>query len=228
LEGGRVLAPTGENKVVVPWSEALRYGQKKNGYHGGISLQEMVIPLCLLIPPGAAQPDGYRLVGPSFPDWWELSGALTTPRAAEPKPSPEKSTVPRKAKKAASDQRQVTLFEEEPEQTGHTNPPTIDWIEPILSSSLFRAQKQLAARATLRDDEIRTLLEALAERGGKISKPALAQRLGLPLMRVSGFVNAARRLLNIDQVTVLILDETEGTVMLNRELLEKQFREAKP
>jgi len=29
LEGGRVLTPTGETQVVVPWSETLRYGQKR-------------------------------------------------------------------------------------------------------------------------------------------------------------------------------------------------------
>ena len=45
----------------------------------------------------------------------------------------------------------------------------------------------------------------------------------MPLMRVSGFVNAARRLLNIDQAAVITLDETEGAVTLNRTLLDTQF-----
>ena len=45
----------------------------------------------------------------------------------------------------------------------------------------------------------------------------------MPLMRVSGFVSAARRLLNVDQAPVLTLDEAEGTVALNRALLETQF-----
>ena len=42
-------------------------------------------------------------------------------------------------------------------------------------------------------------------------------------VRVSGFVSAARRLLNVDQAPVLSLDEAEGTVGLNRALLETQF-----
>ena len=38
---------------------------------------------------------------------------------------------------------------------------------------------------------------------------------------VSGFINAAKRVLNVDQAAVLVLDETAGTVELNRELLAR-------
>ena len=58
-----------------------------------------------------------------------------------------------------------------------------------------------------------------------MSKAALAQRLGLPLLRISGFINAARRLLNVDQANVLALDEAEGSITLNRVLLETQFKD---
>jgi hypothetical protein len=224
LEGGRVLAPTGERQVVVPWSESLRYSQKKNGYHGGISLQEMIVPICLLT--AGAVPEGYRLVGPSFPVWWESLVPSTVAAPVEktiPPLFPEQLTKIKKV--PTSDNRQKTLFDDE--EAFQAEPHKLeDWIESLLSSSMFRSQKQLAARAALRDDEIRHLLEALEERGGKMSKPALAQRLGLPLMRVSGFVNAARRLLNVDQVNVLTLDEADGSITLNRALLETQFKEA--
>jgi len=98
-----------------------------------------------------------------------------------------------------------------------------DWIAALLASTAFLSQKQWVARAGVTDDEIRALLEALSERGGKVSKQALAARLGMPLLRVSGFVSAARRLLNVDQAPVLTLDEAEGTVGLNRALLATQF-----
>lgn len=224
LEGGRVLTPTGETRVVVPWTESLRYGPKKNGYHGGISLQEMVVPIGILTPPGIAPPAAYRQIGPSFPEWWER----TVPAAMAVPIVPARllgTPLPiRKTKKpAASDRRQENLFgevaEKPPQRSGD------DWIASLLASSLYQNQRQLAARATLKDEEIRALLEALAERGGKLSKAALAQRLNLPLMRVSGFINAARRLLNVDQASVLSLDETEGSVTLNRDLLDTQFRE---
>jgi len=41
---------------------------------------------------------------------------------------------------------------------------------------------------------------------------------------VSGFINAAKRVLNVDQAAVLVLDETAGTVELNWEWLARQFR----
>jgi hypothetical protein len=97
-------------------------------------------------------------------------------------------------------------------QTVQTKSAESDWIAGLLVSSVFVSQKQWVARAAVKDDEIRALLEALSERGGKISKAALAGRLSMPLMRVSGFVNAARRLLNVDQAPVIMLDETEGSV----------------
>jgi hypothetical protein len=37
-------------------------------------------------------------------------------------------------------------------------------------------------------------------------------------------LSAARRVLNVDQATVLLVDEVAGTVELNRVLLLQQFR----
>ncbi len=53
-----------------------------------------------------------------------------------------------------------------------------DWIGSLLASPIYASQRQLAARVALHDDKMRTLLEALTERGGKLSRSALANRLG--------------------------------------------------
>jgi len=179
----------------------------------------MVVPLCILVPGDA--PIGYRLIGPSFPDWWEAAVYPASGQALSQSPAGQA----KKPKKPATlDKRQGHLFGETP--TLELIPAIADdWIGRVLASSMFQSQKQLAARAALKDEEVRQLLEALTERGGKLSKAALAQRLGLPLMRISGFVNAARRLLNVDQVNVLALDEAEGSITLNRGLLDAQFGE---
>jgi hypothetical protein len=71
---------------------------------------------------------------------------------------------------------------------------------------------------------MRRLLAALDERGGKLSRVALAQRLALPELRLGGLLSAARRLLNLDQAPVLVVDEAAGTVELNLMLLRQQFR----
>lgn len=229
LSGGRVMAPNGQQQVVVPWSEALRYGSRKNGYHGGISLQEMLVPITVLTT-GGSVPEGFRYAPSALPAWWELavlSGPPQTSAGAqatlkEPAGEPIKKAKP----PSAADSRQHALFElpvADAPQTVQTKSAEPDWIAGLLVSSVFVSQKQWVARAAVKDDEIRALLEALSERGGKISKAALAGRLSMPLMRVSGFVNAARRLLNVDQAPVIMLDETEGSVSLNRGLLDTQF-----
>jgi hypothetical protein len=224
LSGGRVLAPSGQQQVVVPWSETLRYGSRKNGYHGGISLQEMLVPIAVLTTGGSA-PEGFRYAPSALPAWWDLA-VLTRPTQEYAGSQARLKEPAKKAKTPSADTLQHPLFElpaAEAAQQKQPSPPDSDWIAGLLVSSVFVSQKQWVARAAVKDDEIRALLEALSERGGKISKAALAGRLSMPLMRVSGFVNAARRLLNVDQAPVIMVDETEGSVSLNRALLDTQF-----
>jgi hypothetical protein len=56
-----------------------------------------------------------------------------------------------------------------------------------------------------------------------MTRVALAQRLGVPAFRLTGLVAATRRLLNVDGLQVLDVDDASGTVILNRPLLEQQF-----
>ena len=69
IEGSRVQAATGQKRIVVPWSETVRYGSKKNGYHGGVSLQEAVVPVGVFVGPGEKL-DGWERVAVSYPPWW--------------------------------------------------------------------------------------------------------------------------------------------------------------
>jgi hypothetical protein len=68
FEGGRVLAPQGERRVVLPWSEAVRYGSKRRGYHGGATPQEVVAPLVVLT--ASTVPAGWCEAPPVQPEWW--------------------------------------------------------------------------------------------------------------------------------------------------------------
>ncbi len=62
----------------------------------------------------------------------------------------------------------------------------------------------------------------------KLSRAALAQRLSLPEIRLGGMLSAVRRMLNVDQAPVLVIDEAAGTVELNIALLHQQFRVGGP
>lgn len=208
LDGGRVRAPGGGSRIVCAWSEHLRYSSKKNGYHGGVSPQEVVVPLSVFVQPLGCL-NGWKPAPPSQPEWWE--DTIVAPNAATP-------ARPSVAKPRRKDEATPDLFGGEPPVA------PLDWIAKLLACSTYQQQRQLAARVAPPDEKIRRLLESLDARGGKLGKAALAQRLGIPLMSVSGFVNAARRVLNVDQSAVLSLDEVAAQIEFNRELLEVQFQ----
>jgi len=96
-------------------------------------------------------------------------------------------------------------------------------VAKLLVSAVYASQRQLAARVALPDEQMRRLLVSLDERGGKLSRAALAQRLGIPELRLGGVLSAARRLLNVDQFPILVAEEISGTVEFNRTLLDEQF-----
>jgi PglZ domain len=215
FDGGRVKAAAG-SAVVCAWSEGVRHGAKKNGYHGGVSAQEVVVPLSVFTPRNMPL-KGWQVAAAPQPDWWAPLESAVPPLAPE---APAFSRKPPKPKPVAMPQ---------PDLFGGAAPvaapaPGVHWIDALQASSAYMAQKALAARVAPADADVRALLDALAARGGKLSKAALAQRLGMPAMRISGFVNAAKRVLNVDQAAVLVLDETAGSVELNKELLARQFR----
>jgi hypothetical protein len=72
------------------------------------------------------------------------------------------------------------------------------------------------------DDKVQAFLRALDERGHKLARTALAQKLGLPPVRVQALIAAMRRLLNVDGYDVLSVDDSD-TLGLNLGLLKTQF-----
>ena len=95
------------------------------------------------------------------------------------------------------------------------------WIEALLASPVYDAQHRLAGRSAPPADQLRALLSALMLRGGRLSRTALAQALSTPLFRIGGLVNAARRVLNLDQAQILAIDGDD--VVLETALLRAQF-----
>jgi hypothetical protein len=169
-----------------------------------------------MVPLGMSLP-GWTPAPPAQPEWWELP-PITKATEAKPAMTPPVRPSGRKTTVHAG---QTQLFDtmELPPATAAT-----DWISALLSGAIYASQRKLAARVALPDDTMRSLLTALSERGGKLSRAALAQRLSLPEMRLGGMLSAVRRMLNVDQAPVLVVDEAAGTVELNLALLQQQFR----
>jgi hypothetical protein len=215
LSGPRVLI--GESKAVtVLWSEKIRYGIKKNGYHGGAAPQEMVTPIAVLSPSDAF-PEGWVEVPVDVPLWWE-----------EPAGSSEVSAkVPARARPPKSQQTSLPFNMEEESVKAHTPVATVPvetgLVETLFRSPIFEQQKRLAGRSVPSDEILRSVLNALEQRGGRMTSAALSRSVNYPPMRLRGLLAVMQRVLNIDGFAVLTKEEASDTVDLNWELLKRQF-----
>jgi hypothetical protein len=215
VQGPRVLVEG--HQLIAPWSERVRYGIKKNGYHGGLSPQEMVVPIVVLSNTDNPPP-GWQVQPVDVPLWWDEP--LIAPPAEQP--------VPRL--KPATPRTRDTLFdlqqlEETKQEPAATKPPEGDlpWIRQLLGSPVYGEQKRLAGRGLPGDDVLTRFLAVLDARGGKLTTVALARALTFPEVRLPGLLAKVQRLLNVDGYAVLNRDDTSNTVELNRDLLLKQF-----
>ena len=208
LESPRVVMPE-KGRIVVPWSERLRYGAKKNGYHGGATPQEMLIPVSLLWPE-LRSPEGLEELPVDTPSWWiepTAPQSVAAPVAEPAKPKTKKLEEP-------------TLFDQPaPPQPAAAAP----WITALLRSEVFAGQKQRAGRVRMDDSTIQRFIEALISRGGTMTVPALASATGTPEHRLSGLLAIMQRLLNVEGYSILDRQDAANTVILNIPLLKKQF-----
>jgi hypothetical protein len=216
ISGRRVVIP--ESKVViVPWSENVRYGVKKYGYHGGANPQEMVTPIVVLSSSGEAL-EGWIDVPSDTPIWWDDEPIPEAPAVAKPKKGTSKKL---------EHPRLPMDFGELPEATAQAAlvAPASEakWITKLFASPLFEQQKKLAGRSVPTEDLLRAILRTLDQRGGKMTSAAMSRAMSFPAVRLRGLVAVTQRLLNIDGFTVLARDEASDTVELNRELLKRQF-----
>jgi hypothetical protein len=209
LSGQRVLL--GGGRIVAAWNEKLRYGPVRNGYHGGASAQEVVIPLALLAREELAIPGWVPNHHPQ-PDWWFEALAVPGGVAAISAPLEPGLAGARKPKRPAGP-RVETLFEEAEASRG-------GWIDRVMTSSVMAARLARQPRGAMPADQLVTLLRLLDERGGVATRVAVARALDVPDSRVASHIAAAQRVVNIDGYDVLQIDQE--TVRLNAGLLKTQ------
>ena len=98
-----------------------------------------------------------------------------------------------------------------------------EWISRLLLSHVYEEQKRLGGRSVPADAVITRLLQAIDERGGKITSAALARAIQMPPLRLRGLLAIAQRVFNVDGYEVLSRDDISDTIELDRALLLKQF-----
>lgn len=211
LTGPRVLL--GSHDIVAPWSESLRYAGQKNGYHGGATPQEVLVPVAIWSA-GSSISEGFVEVAPLRPGWWSDSSPDAVPqeRRAVAAQSAPRNQVPA-----------GLLFDTRASSNPGNEQTAIDWIDAVLATKTYTQQLRLAGRAAPTEDRIRALLEALAGSGYTLTRTALSRRLDLPLVRLNGMLTQLRKILNVDGYDVLSIELDSDTVRLDRTLLDTQF-----
>ena len=201
---------TGDGSIIVPFAEQVRYSARRNGYHGGLTPQELFVPLVVLVTDDL---DGWDAAPYGPPTWWHhrsapIAAAPAATRPATSKP-PTSATAP-------------TLFDEiaEPEPdrdiSGALLPPLV---ADLLSSDLFTAQ--LAnPRVRVSVDQIAPVLARLAE-GTPVADEEISALTGLAAARVGRFVAQLQELLNVEGYPVVRADA--GEVRLDIAILTRQF-----
>ena len=204
LSGQRVLL--GDGRIVAAWNERLRYGPAKNGYHGGASAQEVVIPFALLAREELAIPGWVPNHHPE-PEWW-FEAPVVQPKKSQ-QPGRTRNGKPR----TAAQPEAPTLFVAEQDGPGA-------WIERVLTSEIMTERLARQPRGAMPASQLAALLRALAERGGAATRVAVARAVDVPQSRVASQIAAAQRVVNIDGYDVLQMED--DTVRLNVELLKTQ------
>jgi hypothetical protein len=148
------------------------------------------------------------------PVWWN---------EGDPQPAELLATSPRQPPRhGRTATSQGSLFSE-PEVRGTEASPA-GWIDHLLSSPIFIAQRRLAGRRALDHATVEALLRVLERHHDRLSQQALAQAFGQSEFRLRDLLVALQRLLNVEGYQVVAIDDTTGTVALNRPLLAKQFQ----
>ncbi len=231
LRGMRVLGASGDS-IVVPWDEEIRYTKgTANGYHGGITPQELIAPLVFLTAPGSEVPGLDEIALPA-PDWWlaathrriegqgtfGITGKATLTAAKTPTSQKKEPQRTQRAQRAEN----AELVRSKTAKAAPTGSGP-EWLEALFASEVYQAQLELVRKYRPTEDEMRLLLTTLIERGGETTPAALSQRIGKPLSRFDGFLTVVSKILNVDSYEVLAHERERGLVRLSVTLLKQQF-----
>jgi hypothetical protein len=205
VQGQRVRDALGESVVTAAWSRDLRYASKKRGYHGGVSPQELVVPVAVLRHLKNEVP-GWTDVTPApfRPEWWSLAETAVINVVAAPVRSGSKRAP------------EPDLFSGQPVSGGAKG-----WIDELLEGGIYAEASKRGVRGVPPVAEVRRFLELLNDRNGTAPRETMAEGLKLPLVRLDGFVHNMARVFNVDGYEAVAVEG--GSVILNVSVLKKQF-----
>jgi hypothetical protein len=203
LVRGNMIDTYGEaNGLILAASEKVRYTNNKRGYHGGISVQEVVAP-CVVLVPEAMRLDlpNFRNSGHTLPGWWNFK--------------PNEDVVHIDAVSEASAQKQLPLIPV-------AKPVAPKWIDALISHELIQRQMKRLASAP-NADTTRAMLLTLAANKGRASVNTVAESLGKSVQSAHRAIPALQAVINVDGFAILQYDRNQELVKLDYGLIKQQF-----
>lgn len=225
VRGPRVLGPS---PIVLAVDDTVRYNDLRAGYHGGGTPAEAVVPIVVLWPGSVPDKLGDALAGEAErpfpyveassqrPVWWDHPvvglGAGEVMRPQSPPVSKLSQPEPVAAEKKTKPQAKADPGQDSLTGPGHT----------IISRPVWKAQRAIAGRVALTDDQCADLIDALAAAPGtRLALSAVARVLGIPDARTLGAISQLQKLLNVEGYAVVRQDQ--GVLVLDPGLLAEQF-----
>jgi hypothetical protein len=231
VKGNRVVTPT--KNVTLPWSEKVRYTKGKSlGYHGGGSLQEVVIPLGIFIN-SDDELEGWSEVPKVMPSWWDqevmasnlVSIELDNLKVEQPKVEKKKTA---KAKKIAAISEVVddmfgrSSVVEPSVADSKSKGAHANWVGALFDSAVYQSIKSRSGRG-IKDEQLHAFLELMNANQGQVMEAMVIRQLSIPKLRIRGFLSGAQKLLNVDGYPILSVERDSQTVKLNINDLKQQF-----
>jgi hypothetical protein len=211
---------SGQNAVVVPWVETIYYGHQQNGYHGGATPQEMVCSLVILTDKSSAYSGLYPCEYPK-PEWWTPAPVATAVREGPIIPTGTRTLFDHLPQEEDQPREQRKLSEEKKRPVEAIK--IASWIEQLLSSQAYKAQKELVRRHAPQDQLVQCCLAALDSSGGIMTPAAFSKAANLPPGRLDGLIAVMQRVLNVDGYEILTFSRAENRIELNVAKLKRQF-----
>lgn len=211
VSGARVV--TTGNTAVLPWSERVRYSKTRSmGYHGGASLQELLIPVGVFVSAGEEDVlPGWQEVPVRKPAWWGLDANSHIIVQEQP------AAGGYKAKKPAAERMDDLFVEPEPV------PAESNWIDQLFEQPVYQEMRARVGRLPITEQELKTLLSLLTDNKGQVMQSVVVRTLNKPEIRMRGFLSAAQRLLNVDGYPILQVNRESQTISLDIRALKTQF-----
>lgn len=208
--GDRVLA-TESSALIAPWTEKLRYcSPKKKGYHGGITPQEMIVPVATLSPVGM-RVEGSQATDIKTPFWWSTIEQPDVENILAPCALSGKTSL-------------GPLFSyHDTFQSATQSDQATSWIERLLHSPIYQDQLQVVGHPSFSKEWAAQILSALLINNSHLLLAQLAQVTSQPVNTLEPLLKTLQGVLNIDGYMILTYDDIENQVTLNERLLRQQF-----